>query len=87
MSARRQEATDEYAGPVRARRRGAARPLAAPAAALLAAALLLAGCTGGSDDADARAASQQHRVRPGRPELRCLRPDDEVSAYQSVVDA
>ena len=86
MSARRHEATDEQARPLGARRRRAVRALAAPAAALLAASLLLAGCTGGGDATSAPPRSATTSSAPVDLSFGVYGPDDEVSAYQSVVD-
>ena len=86
MSARRHEATDGHARRVRPRRRRAVRPLAAPAAALLAASLLLAGCTGGGDATPAPPRSTTASA-PVDLSFGVYGPDDEVSAYQAVVDA
>lgn len=88
VSARRHEATDERTRRLHAGRRGVVRSLAAPAAALLAASMLLAGCTGGGEPAPA--ASQRTTASPP-PKVQLsfgvYGPDDEVSAYQAVVDA
>ena len=83
MSARRQEATVEYAGRVRPRR--TRRPLVLAAAGLTSLALALTGCTGGDDEPSPKP-ERTTAAAPTKLEFGVFGPEDETTAFQAVVD-